>query len=322
MANLPWLGLIFGALVGWQASAQVPIGAAAPVDNAAANRVTVPFVSVRAIEQAKNTLRYYTEARGEASAGECAVDLDARKRTQVIGLQQRTLDEVLDRLAEADGSAVVYVHGYNVTFEEACRDAALLQKRVGLEGRLLLFTWPANSKVSNYLRDLGDLEWTVLPLQNLLLDLVNRFGSQHVDVIGHSMGAKAVLDAASALGEARDSVDTLGRLILIAPDVDSDIFRRDFANFGDLASAVTVYVSAEDRALKASRRISGEPRLGEGGLELTGLAGIDVVDVVQRRWTWKTGHTYHLNNDAVAHDLRETLSGAPRTVGSRMIIGR
>ena len=321
-ANPPWFGLILSALVSWHVDAQVPIGVMPPADDPAANRVTVPFVTVRSIEQDEKALRYYAQGRGDVSAGDCTVDLDAKKRAQILGLEARTLDEVLDRVAESSGNVAVYVHGYSVTFEQACRDAALLQERVGLEGRLLFFSWPANGKASNYLRDVGDLEWSVVPLTNLLLTLIDRFGSQNIDVLGHSLGARAVLDAVAAQSEARGGADVLGRLILIAPDVDSDIFRRDFANFGSLASAVTVYVSGEDRALKASRRVSGEPRLGEGDLDLSALAGIDVVDVVQPRWTWKTGHAYHLENEAVADDLRATLSGAPRTTGSRMIIGR
>jgi esterase/lipase superfamily enzyme len=322
LANSPCLGLIFSALVGWHASAQVPIGVAGPVEHSGAARVTIPFVTVRAIEQNKKGIRYYSQGRGDVSAGDCVVEPEARKSQQVIGARQRTLDEVLDALAKSDENIALYVHGYNTTFEQACHEAALLQDVTRLEGRLLLFTWPADGKVSNYLKDISDLEWSVLPLRNLLLTLTDRFGAERVDAIGHSLGARAVIDAVSSLSGAGGGSDPLGRLILIAPDVDSDIFRRDFSHVGELASAVTVYVSTEDRALKASRRVSGEPRLGQGDLDLSGLEGVDVVDVVQRRWTLKAGHTYHLQNQAVADDLREVLFGAPRTSGARLINAR
>jgi esterase/lipase superfamily enzyme len=110
-----------------------------------------------------------------------------------------------------------------------------------------------------------------------------------------------------------------GRLILIAPDLDGDIFVRDFATFGELASAVTVYVSAQDRALRTSRTVRNEPRVGEGGVDLSQLDGIDVVEVSQRRWTFSSGHLYHLEDDNVAVDLREVLSGPPLTSGWRTI---
>ena len=150
---------------------------------------------------------------------------------------------------------------------------------------------------------------------------MDRFGSQNIDLIGHSLGAKGVVDAVSAFGEVRGGVGLLGRLILIAPDLDGDTFIRDFAEFGELASAVTVYVSAQDRALRASRSVRSEPRLGEGGMDLSELDGIDVVEVLQRRWRWSSGHVYHLQDEIVAEDLREVLSGPPRTSGWRTING-
>ncbi len=164
--NPMWLGLIMGTLVGWNVNAQVPIGVVPDADNPSANRVvTVPFVTVRAIAQNKKGLRYYGTGRGEASVGDCTVALDARKRRQIIALQQRTLNEVLDRFTESDGHVAVYIHGYNVAFEESCRQAALLQERVGLDDRLLLFSWPADGNVVSYLRDAGDIEWSILPLR-------------------------------------------------------------------------------------------------------------------------------------------------------------
>ena len=319
--NPTWLGLILGTLVGWNVDAQVPIGVGPHADDPSANRVTVPFVTVRAIEQNKKALRYYGPERGEASVGDCTVALDARKNRQIIALHQRTFDEVLDHFAGSGGHVAAYIHGYNVSFEQSCRDAALLQKRVGLEGRLLLFSWPSDGKAASYLRDVGDIEWSVLPLRDLLLTLADRFGSQNIDLIGHSLGAKGVVDAVSAFGEVRGGAGKLGRLILIAPDLDSDIFIRDFAKVGELVSAVTVYVSTQDRALRASRQVRSEPRLGEGGMGLSELDGIDVVEVSQRRWTWGSGHLYHLRDEIVAEDLREVLSGPPRTLGWRTING-
>ena len=315
-----WLGLIIGTFVGWNVNAQMSIGVVPHVDSSSANRVmTVPFVTVRAIEQNKKGLRYYGTERGEASVGDCTVALDARKNQQIIGLQQHTLDEVLDRFSGLDGQVAIYIHGYNVAFEQSCREAALLQERVGLEGRLLLFSWPADGNAASYLRDVGDIEWSVVPLRDLLLTLADRFGSQNIDLIGHSLGAKGVVDAVSAYGEVRGRDSMLGRLILIAPDLDSDIFVRDFATFGELASAVTVYVSAQDRALRTSRNVSNAPRVGEGGVELSELDGIDVVEVSQRRWKFSSGHLYHLEDENVAEDLREVLSGPPLTSGWRTI---
>jgi len=306
------------ALVGCTAHAQAPIGFASQGDAASANRETVPFVAVRAIEQDRKGFRYYGSARGEMSAGVCTVDLDARTNRQILELQQHGLDDVLDRFFASGSPVIVYVHGYNVSFDESCRDAALFQQRLGLEHRLLFFSWPAEGKMMGYLRDVGDLAWSVVPLRDLLVTLIDRFGSRNVVLIGHSLGAKGVVDAATALGDVPGARE-LGHVVLIAPDIDGDVFIRDFAGLRAVASTVTAYVSPEDRVLKASRNLRDDPRLGESVVGLSELPGIDVVDVMQGFWPRGSGHLYHLQSRAVAEDLREVLSGSPHSAGRRVV---
>jgi hypothetical protein len=297
----------------------VHIGVAPKAAGSSTNRETVPFVTARGMEQQRKGSGYYGTKRGEVSAGDCTVDLDARKNRQIIGLVQLGLDEILDRYFALGSRVAVYVHGYNTSFEEACRQAALLQERVRLEQRLLLFSWPTEANVMGYLGDIGDVEWSALALRDLLLTLVDRFGSTNVDVIGHSLGARAVVDAVTGVGQIRGK-GTLGRVILIAADLDADVFVRDYASFSETPSVVAVYVSPQDRALKASRNVRDQPRLGEGRVDLSSLPGLDVVEVLQSNWIfWGTHHLYHLNNDAVVADLREVLSGPPHKSGSRTI---
>ena len=305
------------SLLGASANAQVQIGLT-PQEAHSSSLETVPFVTARAVEQHRKAFDYYGTRRGELSAGDCTVDVDARKHHQIVGLQALDLDEIVDRFLAADGRVAVYVHGYNVSFEEACRQAALLQERLKLGHRLLFFSWPTEAKLMGYLGDMGDIEWSVVPLRNLLLTLVDHCGPRNVDVIGHSLGARAVVDAVTGIGALRGS-GTLGRIILVAPDLDADVFLRDYAGFSEGASATAVYVSPQDRALKASRNVRDQPRLGEGGADLSGLPGLDVVEVVQSRWRWGARHLYHLTDDAVGADLREVLSGPPHTSGSRTI---
>lgn len=300
------------------ASAQVPIGLVPTEVNTSQKVQTVRYVTARAVERTKKSIAYYGTRRGELSAGECTVDLDARKNREVVGLQARELGETLNRSFAAEGRVIVYVHGYNMSFEDACRRAALFQYNLRLEQRLLLFSWPAAAKVMGYVGDIGDVEWSVLPLKNVLLMLVDRYGPKSVDVVGHSLGARAVFDAATAVGAARGPA-TLGRVILLAPDIDADVFVRDYAAFSEAATAASVYVSPQDRALKASRDVSHQLRLGEGATDLSALPRLDVVKVIQWRWLWGSHHDYHLHDSDVVNDLSEVLSGPPHLLGSRTI---
>jgi esterase/lipase superfamily enzyme len=272
---------------------------------------------VRAVEHRESGLAYFGRERGPTSAGACTVDLDAREKRQVVGLQRRAVSEILDEYFASEPRVAVYVHGYNVGFEKSCRDAARLEERLA-ERRLLLFSWPAEGKVTAYLHDVGDVEWSVEPLGELILDLAARFGSRNVDLIAHSLGAKAVVDAITGDTIGRAAL-VLGRVVLIAPDLDADVFRRSLPKLSSRASTVTVYVSPQDRALKASRHVRNEPRLGEGSPGLSDLHGIDIVEVQQARWRWGSLHEYYLENAAVAEDLEEVLTGDPHPSGSRVI---
>ena len=303
--------------VGGAGSAHVPVGTAPQSDASSVDGETVPFVTVRAIEQQRKGVTYFGPQRGEASAGACTVDLDAREKRQIVGLRLRTLTEILDEFFAPEDRVAVYVHGYNEAFEQSCGDAALLQKRLGLEYRLLLFSWPAQGKLAGYLPDVGDIDWSVEALSDLVLTLADRFGSQNVDLIGHSLGAKAVVDAVGDI--AQGGAGVLGRVMLVAPDLDVDVFLRKARELRERASVVTVYVSAQDRALKASRHMRDEPRVGEGGRVIADLDGIDIVEVDQRRWRWGALHEYHLKNESVADDMREVLSGPPHAAGPRII---
>ena len=308
---------IFLTMLSAAGNAQVPIGLT-PLAAHSSDRETVAFVTARAVEHDRKAFDYYGAGRGELSAGECAVDLDATKKRQIVGLQALGIDEVVDRFLAAGGRVTVYVHGYNVSFEEACRQAAFLEHRLALEDRLLFFSWPAEAKVMGYLGDMGDVEWSVLPLRKLLLMLVDHYGPGTVDVIGHSLGARAVVEAVTGVGAIRGA-NTLGRIILIAPDLDADVFVRDYIELREGASVIAVYVSPQDRALKASRNVRDQARLGEGRADLSGLPQLEVIEVTQSRWRWGARHEYHLNNGSVIDDLRGVLSGPPHESGSRII---
>ena len=52
-------------------------------------------------------------------------------------------------------------------------------------------------------------------------------------------------------------------VILAAPDVDFDVAREQIATMGAQKPHFTLLVSANDRALAASRKVWGAPRLGE-----------------------------------------------------------
>lgn len=283
-------------------TAPVPIG---PVEVPTAEDVVeVPFFTNRSVRTDRRSRSFYADGRGEPTWGRCVVELvdqvPGRVNARVLGVAPGGQDDALRALAS--DRVVLYVHGYNIGFEKGCRRAARLRSNLGIDRRLLLFSWPADGSYLNYLRDLTDLDWSAEDLEGVLMTLVRKFGGENVDLIGHSMGALGLVHALSRLPDAA----VFRTLTLAAPDMDREVFVREIRRISDRVTRLTVYVSDTDRALALARRAHGYPRAGQA---VPGLSyhGADLVEVSGTGDRGLSGHVYHLYNEAVIEDLRHVL---------------
>jgi len=86
-------------------------------------------------------------------------------------------------------------------------------------------------------------------------------------IVGHSMGAVAVMEALRTLSgdKRRDVLKRIKGVLLAAPDLDPDLFRSQIDDIDYLPQPFTIIVSRRDRALDLSRRLAGgAPRVGSG----------------------------------------------------------
>lgn len=228
---------------------------------------------------------------------------------QVDRVSQTKRRTVLDRLQEtvADGNPLLYVHGYNISFEKGCRRAVLLQENASASGRLLWFSWPSDGALANYTRDEADLYWSVPDITEAMIELARRFGSGRVNVAGHSLGARGTVLALSEMAFRAPDV-RLGHIVLLAADMDFGIFKRMLPRIRPLSRHITVYVSDADRPLALSRQIHGYPRLGEADNDVSQLAGVEVIDLSRLESESPSGHLYHTYNPAVGGDLAQLLN--------------
>lgn len=186
-----------------------------------------------------------------------------------------------DALLSADQrDALLFVHGYNVGFVDAARRAAQIGVDLKFAGRTLLYSWCSAGDAHKYTVDEATIEWSTPHFEALLRLALTEIGAHSVHVIAHSMGNRALVRAlerfdADALppGAAR-----LRQIIFAAPDVDGDTFRRIASAFRQRAERFTLYASATDVALRASRLVHGYPRAGDAGDALVVVDGVDTID--------------------------------------------
>jgi esterase/lipase superfamily enzyme len=122
--------------------------------------------------------------------------------------------------------AFVFVHGYNVTFEDAARRTAQMSYDLAFDGAPIFYSWPSAGSLDGYARDESNIEWTTPHLREFLSDLALRSGAESIHLIAHSMGNRGLTRALADLAgtEARARFE---EIILTAPDVDAEIFTRD-----------------------------------------------------------------------------------------------
>ncbi len=186
--------------------------------------------------------------------------------------------------------AVVYIHGYQNTFEAAARRAAKLAYDLRVDGVPFLYSWASQGDPTSYYVDRFRCDdVAVKRFADFLDGVVRRSGAERVHVIAHSMGnclTVKALDglAAGIYAQGRTwtspsvSSPPLDQVVLAA----ADLTRREF-NAGrvqrirPLSNGMTVYASDRDWALKAADLITAQDRVGEVR-PLLERRGVEVVD--------------------------------------------
>jgi esterase/lipase superfamily enzyme len=226
-------------------------------------------------------------------------------RSVAIADKEEFFADIALRLHQsARSNALLFVHGYNVTFEDAARRTAQIAYDLGFEGAPVFYSWPSQGTTAAYTVDEQNIEWAQSNLRVFLEDFFMKSDAQNVYVIGHSMGNRAVTRAvASLLADKPAFRNRLKQVILTAPDIDADVFKRDIAPaLAATGQRVTLYASSVDKALLASKMVHGNPRAGESGQSLVVVPGIETIDASHVD-TSLIGHSYFAEERSVLSDL-------------------
>lgn len=289
--------------------------------------ISVDFVTLRNRTGASSPSQYFGGARGQLRAGACTVSFspiwglddiaqsvpfyipdEKIKLNEVKEIEMEQLFTEISTFSKQENSNfVIYIHGYNVDFARSCRRSAIFQRALGLYDRLLLFSWPSDGNMLKYTWDEADLVWSVPHIAQLIEEIVKRAGSSNVDMVAHSLGARGTVQALARLAHNREAAPILNELVLIAPDMDRDIFRQELSLIKNSVKRLTIYVSENDKALKLSHEVHGYPRLGMAGKYLTVFEGVETIDISQISNRRISGHLYHLFNAEVIEDLTQLL---------------
>jgi esterase/lipase superfamily enzyme len=212
---------------------------------------------------------------------------------------------------------LVFIHGFNTSFEDAAVRAAQIAADLNFDGTIVLFSWPSAASVTSYVRDQGAARNAGFHLLRLLRGTLVAARPDHIELLAHSMGSE-VIAKALALTPAVDSLPRFDQVVFAAPDLDRRVFGREILpRLETRATRVTLYASNDDDALRASRTVNGVWRLGLGGDSLVVLKGMDTIDATRVRAD-ALGHTLFGNQTFLA-DLSALLARGESPAERRLL---
>ncbi|MET0359540.1 MAG: alpha/beta fold hydrolase [Pararhizobium sp.] len=223
-------------------------------------------------------------------------------------LDQRSMVAAIVSQPGFDGTIGLFVHGFNYRYQEGVFRLAQMAVDSRSKATPVLFSWPSEGAISGYLADRDAVLFSRDDLVSLMAALGETRKVRQILVFGHSMGGFLIMESLRQL-RLTDRGDVLDKLtvILAAPDIDADLFRRQMDVVGRLRSPLVLLVSPKDEALAASSLLSGSrPRVGRLDVEdpkvreTAKAYGVLVVDITSLNAPDGLGHDRYASLAALA----------------------
>lgn len=247
--------------------------------------------------------------------------------------------ELKDWMTQAS-DVVVFVHGFNVSWESAVGSALSLQTMLQLSPSadaeqnvaVVLFTWPSDGLALpfvSYKSDRSEAAGSgnafgrgLLKIRDFLAELRDRarrggesLCDQDIHLLCHSMGnflLQSALQRMDAFTAGSVLPRLFGNVFLCAPDVDDNALEpgQPLGRLNEIARSVSVYHNRGDVAMVVSDYTKGNPeRLGGAGVARPSLLHnkieqIDCTPIV----SGMVEHSYFLSGHVNA-DIRQTIDG-------------
>lgn len=202
----------------------------------------------------------------------------------------------------------VFVHGFNVSFENALRRTAQVAYDLNFDGAAFLFSWPSQGSLWSYTSDRESAEIAVNHLKDFLEGVIVETKATKVHLIAHSMGNVVLLGALEKISLSRDpnSHLRLSEIVLHSPDVDEDRFDQLMRALKTLGANFTLYSSTSDRALGVSGWLWGI--VGRVGAVSAVAPGVETIDVTEAGSSLLgLNHDLYATNPTIFNDMRLVL---------------
>lgn len=237
------------------------------------------------------------------------VRLDPERHIVLAEVNPGPADEVFTQMrthVENTGTkeAFIFIHGFNVTFNDAARRTAQMAYDMNFDGLPILYSWPSRGSVMSYISDTAVVNLSGRRLTLFLEDVVAKSGATRIHLVAHSMGNRAMTDALELYALRNEGKPAaFDQVLFTAPDLDAGLFAEMARTIRPTAKRLTLYASNKDWALEVSKRLHGDaPRAGQGGDSILLAPTFDTVDMTMIGEDI-LAHSYFANNASALTDI-------------------
>jgi len=214
---------------------------------------------------------------------------------------------------------LVFVHGFNNRYEDAVYRFAQVVHDAKADVAPILFTWPSRASIFDYNYDKESTNYSRDALEEMLTAIAADPRVGEITVMAHSMGSWLTVEALRQMAIRNGRVaPKIQNVILASPDLDVDVFGKQYEALGPGRPDFTLFVSRDDRALQLSRRISGNiDRLGQVDPTVEPYrtqfeaAGISVIDLTALK-----------SGDPLNHGKFAQSAQVVQLIGTRLLSGQ
>jgi esterase/lipase superfamily enzyme len=173
-----------------------------------------------------------------------------------------------ERARSGSSQSLVFVHGYNESFERVVFRVAQMTHDGCLGVVPIVFSWPSRDFFLDYDYDQDSASFARWDIARVLRVVRDWSGFDVTHVMAHSLGNWTTLEGLRLMSS--DPVDgkdggsrKFGAMLLASPDMDLDVFRREIPTAMSISERVVLLVSQQDVLLQLSSLLAhGAPRVG------------------------------------------------------------
>lgn len=250
--------------------------------------------------------------------------------TRVKQLPSVESGEAWFRAHNKNGHVMVFVHGFNNRYEDAVFRFAQIVHDSDAQVTPILFTWPSRARVFDYNYDKESTNYSRTGLERLLRAIEAEKGVTDITILAHSMGTWLAMESLRqmAIRDGGKLGPKIQNVVLASPDIDIDVFARQWSDMGERKPNFTIFVSQDDKALALSRFISGDvQRLGqinpsdEPYRAQFEKAGITVVDLTKVQTGDRLNHGKFAESPQIVQLIGERLVNGQTLTDSDVSLG-